>query len=554
MRWLIKHSVYGLLISGLLIALGCSSSSNNNKDTAVGGDNDIVQEEEVSDSTDVSGGEVDTVVGDVDVKSPAADELAAAKEALENGEPVQAIQHYKKALELDPNNRDGLFGMALAKTIDAVEMAGMLVTLESQYQGYGAGPGTRGSENDFMAETISHLFEGIRSELVDASKYLAKVDPDGFSWECKHIPVYFSSQPLMIYSGRFDQADLHLIAATQDFIIGTFDVVVAQDLSSDLITAYKLAKGHLFTSNTVAALKIFAYLMAYSKDFLNLKGEKGVELFNDGAKRMVSVGEHLAKAFELLMDEDNREGDISTWLPKKMCVAIHNQAYVDDNAELKTKPLLICGGDDFLEDTQNLVEALKGDSKIVHINDGLMLQLSTLLHIGAKLGIIDSFGIKLPIDAGAFKIEQLKGMLAAMLNLQLGFDFAKFNKTPTGLRVVMPAIKWDGKDPYTAKLLIEWECPDEVAANGGVPKGKGSLMCSADAKLEDSAHFVGTPYEIPADGKPSRAPYIAWEDPSFGGLLYVNTNDDPKKPPKWEKATNYTLNMVLQKVISQFLK
>ncbi len=552
----------------LVVALGCASSSNPTpQDTSETGDVLDVNQD-ASPDTYVDGSmdtKTDNIVpsdvadaGDLppqDTTSPeVSDLIAKGKKALHNAEPVDALEFFDQALKIAPHNGAALFGASLSQTIAAVEMLGMIATLESQYQGYNAGSGTRGSENDFMADTLSGLFDKLRKEIQEANALLKQVDPDGFQWKCDTIPVYFSSGPMMVYGTTFDASDLPLIASVQDFTMWVLDLIAAQNLSSDIGTAYKLAKSMDNVPTGGVILKVIAYLMAYSDTFLRLDKKRGEPYFQDGAQRMVDTGQDIITAYQVLQSETPSDDQVSVWDPEQSAIVVHNQATVDADGNPGVQPFVFKGGKGFIEASQNLLDALKADDQVVPISDGLYLQLSTLLVAATRLHILDSFGIKLPIDISSFDAMQLKIALATLAKSDIGLDFAAFHKNPKGLRVVMPALKPGYTDPFDAQLYVEWECPDELAANGGYPKGTGGLMCSKDAKLVDSAHFKGTPYEIPADGIKSPAPYFAWVDPTMGGLVYVDKGKMDGGDSNFVPADNYTLNIALHQILKLLVK
>lgn len=551
--------LFALLV--LILAFGCSSSSQKGtqdvtevvEDTGSEVTGDVTPvEEDVTTPSDIQDVSRDTMS---DTTSPeVADLIAKGKQALHNAEPVDALGFFNQALDIEPENNAALFGASLAQTISAVEMIGMLATLESQYQGYGAGSGTRGTENDYMADTLSGLFDSMRKEFLGANADLKKVDPKGFQWKCDTIPVYFGSGPMMVYGTTFDSSDLPLMLAVQDFTIWALDLITAQNLSSDLVTAYRLVKSMDNVPTGGVILKVIAYLSAYSDTFLKLDETRGIPYFQDGAQRMVQVGEDLLSAYEIIQAETPSDDQVSVWDSDKSAIVVRNMATVDENGNAGVKTLLFQGGKDFVSATQNLLDALKKDTQIVPISDGLYLQLGTILVAATRLGILDSFGVSLPIDISGLDAIQIKAALATLAKADVGLDFSAFHKSPHGLSVILPALKPGYATPFDAELYIEWECPDELAANGGFPTGSSGLVCSKDAKLTDSAHFKGTPYEIPADSVASGLPYIAWADPTMGGLLYVDKGKMDGGESNFVPADNYSLNIVLHQLLKLFLK
>jgi len=57
------------------------------------------------------------------------------------------------------------------------------------------------------------------------------------------------------------------------------------------------------------------------------------------------------------------------------------------------------------------------------------------------------------------------------------------------------------------------------------------LGCDSAAALTDTAHFVGTPVSLAADGVPSPIAVIGYSDPSWRGMLWLDPWEvDPRFP------------------------
>ena len=142
-------------------------------------------------------------------------------------------------------------------------------------------------------------------------------------------------------------------------------------------------------------------------------------------------------------------------------------------------------------------------------------------------------------------------LLKNLLPSALALDWGTFHQHPVGLRALLPLIAGVGEGEF----LFEWECLGEIAELGQ-PGAAAGLVCTKPATLVDAPHFVGTPYEIAADGVPSRLPYLVWEDPTWGGLVFVDptrvagaTDVDPGYAP----ADNRTLNLAVHALIGGIL-
>ena len=134
-------------------------------------------------------------------------------------------------------------------------------------------------------------------------------------------------------------------------------------------------------------------------------------------------------------------------------------------------------------------------------------------------------------------VRLIRTLLGGFFPDVLGFDWAGFHQVPSGLRVLLPLLQ-DPVDDET--WLLSWECPEDLL-HDGFPSGSGGLLCG-DVELVDAPHFVGTPWEMDADGNVTKVPYLVWEDPTLGGFVYVDAAWKEDGGPDWQIPDNQQLN------------
>jgi hypothetical protein len=506
----------------------------------------------------------------VEVSAEAQAAIDKGKYWLINAEPVLALGEFKRALELAPGSVDATFGAALAEMVDATEFVGMVATMPAQFAGYGAGAGafwrptwpTLGAlnepltENDYLAETMHDLIKGMRDRFALAADWLDKLEGADLHWDIERVPVYLGTEPFLMYRGTFDRSDLAIMRAVTDFCLWALDLLVAQDLHTDLLTAIVLVKDADAVDVNVI-LDMVVYLLEQDPRFLTINSIDGQEFFADGAARMAGVGSGLLNALEVLRGESPDEDQVSILDPEAAddTLVVRNRVDRFQPEGEQEVPFRMAFGAGVQADYALALEGLSAAGAPVPFDQGGLAQLTTVLMTAIKLDILKRFGVSLPIDLSKMEVQSALTLLRTLVPAEaLALDWASFAQDPMGLRGILPLVApgEDGK----GHVLMEWECPEELAANNGAPTGTGGFFCSKDAVLVDAPHFVGTPYEIPADGLASGIPYLAWEDPTWHGLLYVDptlVDGALGGEPGYAPATNWSLNVAVHGMLGKII-
>jgi hypothetical protein len=446
---------------------------------------------------------------------------------LSNAEPVIAAQCFTDVLALVPDSLDARFGLALSRYVNATEIAAMLLTLPTQYGAYVSGEGTAlkpESENDYLVEEVHAAFLKLRNGFLDADAQFAQITDPAFSWDIEQVPIYVLTRPIMNLRGRFDLADVHLLRSYCGFFLWTFELITAQDLHTDFLTAVYKARemrdaGKIEIPQLLALL---SNLMAADPQFLELRPDDGNELFGAGNAHMVQVGQELLAAIDWLVENepDPPDGDVSvlTWSGPDVVLTVRNQ--VPDFGTLEV-PLTIAFTPDMLEASRTLASAMHEPGAALPFSQSLAVQLGTALSMLSKLGLFDLLPVNIPIDVSDLEPGQVTSLLAVMFADSIAFDWGTFFAHPVGLRTLLPLLIKDPDSTGPEGTWMEWECPAETADTGFPLKAAG-FLCSKDADLIDAPHFLGTTYELAGDGLASPLPYMVWTDPAWGGLLLVD--------------------------------
>lgn len=606
-----------LLLVSVILLSACSSGSSGSDDettgdatseTAPDGEDDgvdpgdIVKDGEVGDLPEIDDADA---TADIDHEALAV-LIDQGKYWLVNAEPYFALEAFESALELAPQDPDALFGAALAQQVygserfltylqmvpgqifgfppPAEEQTGFLPTsiqaslkelpmgafsLLSVLDSLPDGVSTQLSENDFLAEQLRELLGYFHEDFAAVETYLNTLqalpadafDLESFEWSIEGVPFYVAVRPLMRFSGTYRKADLLLMRVTNDTMLWVLDLFLGQDFRGDVMTVIAFARSFGGGGTEIwEILNLIGYLLSESPHFLDLHDVEGMAYADDAYGRMLSIGENLVAALTHLREVEDRPGGVTSLddAGPADTIQIANRVLGGDTSNPEDVAFSMLFPASVQESYDEILEALGAPGAVMPFDEGAVVQLATLIIPFSKSGLLDVFlSDVLPIDISPLELNSAVVLFNNMLKSAMAFDWAGYHEQPVGLRFVLPLIGYDEDDPSAGSFLLEWECPEEVAASGsGQPEGAGGFLCTADAVFEDKAHFVGTPYEIPADGVASRLPYMVWEDPTWGGLLYVDPSLIPEAintEPGYAPATNYSLNLALSGMIGPIL-
>jgi hypothetical protein len=520
-----RNSCLILVLVGLVVSLGCSSKPKTHavKDLPDLAPQDVSLGDAVSDS---GSGDWQAEVDQIIPVDPAPF-IEQGKYWLINGEPAFAENEFAAALAMDPDNEEAIFGAGLAEYIWAVEMFAMAITEMNQFGSYGADPprpdARPDNENDLLAAQLHGILLDLRSGFLAAEAYFEMLDDPGFIWDIEQLPIFVYTKPVINLQGRFDLADVYLLRSSNAFFLWFTELLSAQDFHSDLLTAvYAGMKMRDTGIDPVEIIKLASTLIASDQRFFSLYGDDGKELFQAGSKHMVEAGFYLLEG--LLLQPETAPDDASQaisvyYSAGNPVLVVRNQ--VDFHSQVE-KAVEITFDQELINLSSDLLDHMQEPGYFVSFAEGPALQLGTVIGFAVKLDLIRFAPFAIPIDLSNLEPAQVVALASMFLSNSVGFDYGTLFANPMGLRSLLPTFAPPGETADTNSLLMEWECPEELAENNGVPAGSAGFICTPEAELVDGAHFSGTDFAMEPDGLPSRLPYLVWEDPTWGGFLGVD--------------------------------
>ena len=567
-----------LLAFVTLALLACGGGSSTADDVDVADDTLVDEWRDAPDAIDKDPGgpeadlprpEIDDETGGEVTDPLVQTRIDKGKYWLANAEPWMAKDEFEAALDLmGPSADEGTagwldarYGAGLAHLVYGAEQFLMFIQMLPG-QAFGFPPPPEGvlpvdlpqqTENDYLAGAVHTLLKELRAEFAEADGYFAGLNDTELAWTIEGVPVYAGVQPMFVFRGTHTRVDLQLIRAVTDTFLWTCDLLVAQDFHTDVMTVISFVIG-ADDIDVWLILNTLGYLLEQDARFFQLAEEDGRALADDGYARLKGVGTHLIAALDALEGVEPTEETVAYFDPDKVgTLLVKNRVDNTDPDEPVESPLAMVFTDPVRQAYQRVLEGLSTPGQLVTWDDSLA-QLGTLVVAISKSGLLKLFaGDKLPIDLSALEIHQAIVVVKNLIPAPIALDWGTFHQHPVGLRALLPRLGYNADGASASSFLIEWECPDEVAANNGQAAGAAGFICTSTAALADAPHFVGTPFEIPADGVTSRLPYLVWDDPTIGGLLFVDpslVDGAQNVEPGWAPADNFTLNLALRGMLN----
>ncbi len=491
------------------------------------------------------------------------DRIAEGKRWLRDGEPAYARKAFEAALDLAPDHTDAIFGLALSHLIYGAELAVMAVSIggqlgdpEGSAEAIGTPPDTW-SQNEYLAAELHYIFMNLRKHFAQGSDLLARIEGRPLAFDVEAVPVSLGIKPTVMYRGLFDAADVYLARAVADTATGVLDVLAGQDFSTDVLTIVSLVKDGFEDLDGRAIFSILAYLLNEDERFLTLHPQDGETLFHDARERFAAAGRHLAAAIEGLVQEGPTGEGVSWWEPDEagggtlhVCCRILR----DQNGNATEEEMTFGLTGDILAAFQSASDSIRTPGHQVTLHGAVLPILATFVSVVSQTGLLDGLGVNLPLDLGGFEIAGISALMGSLLPNVVAFDWGAFFTSPVGLRAWLPEVTHEGQGGLGDTVIAEWECPDDLDANG-FPSGTLGLFCGKGATLVDGPHFVGTKYETEADGLASPVPVLAFADPTLNHLLHVDLEGKPggTDASSYKPATLQTLNAALARVLGGIL-
>ncbi|MCX5868523.1 MAG: hypothetical protein NT009_13790 [Proteobacteria bacterium] len=522
--------------------------------------------------------------------------LAEGKTYLGNSNFDGAVQSFQLILnEYDPENLDALYGVAISLTLK--QLAGMSDQFQSIFDTLFKMIGgiTSDPPRKFTPQATSGVNAIVESVVDDAVldaldavfPYWDKLKqhPE-FSMTLDSVPLTIGVEPYLVYKsdmgGVADLGTVYFVSAIMRFFKSLIYIMYAVNLDltpslPGLIQQFLpiLQGQQSLTVDRDFILGLLAYIVDSSPKFLTLEPSEGKNRLSEAADLMAGSIQDLLSCLDFISAE--KSSQLNHIVAYKF---ENNKQCMIFNIKQDGKPMVIEFefADQVRASFQNLISSFQSSGGVqASWSQDMAPYLGLLLQGLLQAGLLDPvLAFALPMlqpYLGADTVAMVNQLMGTVKTMAQGgllaggmttiipdviqFDFGKFMHDPPArfIRLILPAVVkvkddngniiYDQKGDPILKLLLEYECTD-LADN--------SLWCPYPETITSSAHFIGTDYQIADDGIKNPLPYISSQDPSLGGLLYLNLNSlDPSLDNSFHQPTSYEFNYFLGKVIGGLL-
>ncbi len=498
--------------------------------------------------------------------------VAEGKHRLELSQFQAAGGFFRDALAQDPDNREAHFGFGLSELLTTYEQVSVVVRAAGfgdlvPKTAVGDRPGDgETDEARVYNQIILDVLLPLRDQLATAAQSFDSARAGNFAFAVTTVPVKWSADEILNLGGTWRPADAQFLSALCHGGAGLLDLVFAHELTIDLFETldYFTSYTGSFSSFTISGPKlanVLVYVLEDNPEFLALlaRDADGNGTI-DGDELPARAREHLrvmAEALATLREavEGNPgwlqfEGGSGTTIAVLTVDALRVGTTASGAAKYGPLSLPVTEGFEtgFLTLAENLAAAVPGAAPRVEWHAHLVPILASVA--------VSAVGIVRQLDLDLSEaIKSALGLISSPAAVEgLVRDFvpdwfalhpAAWFTHPRGLRDFLPYYRTD-LDVRQNSFLLEWECAvgGAVGSVDGFPRyqdaGESSpqphLTCG-DLPIVDQAHFPAAATAeaapayaalqvdaIAADGVASGLPYIAFADPSFGGLLEVRAD------------------------------
>ncbi len=584
-----KQILILIMFAALLLLTAACDDSSGDAGVLPDGDTDGDSEDTESADGDDIDGDDDAIDGDkdgdgeeepVDVSELIADGIFW----LENGEAFFANEKFIEAYQHAPENPQVLFGYAMSEGLLGYELLGTILgavtSIGSMFNADIPNPDIfkhygklyKDGEDEDPPENFGEWFD----ETFDEALYLMSGHFDKavelyeplktnteFSIHFDHLPFYLATTKLSYIKGDFDNTDVYLFDASTRTMRMIFNYLRAHSWSTNVASVYnKYDQGYFPEINLPTILQILTYLLNYEDNFLTWR-ESGVDVVKNSIEDVIIISEDLvmvAEACDAEYANDKDQENDFVYYKRKTGGKFNYLMRIWKEGEEEADELVIID-QKTLEATQRTRDNLTVEGEPISFADDLFPMLATLATVAIGSGFLEPFNVDLGTLGSILSPSAISSLIGQFINLDpLYVNFAAWqdDSPPVPLRSLLPA--WTTDQPeFENTMILEWECLGELA-DDGLPDGKAGLFClgGEGAGFVDSEHFTSSAYEIGADGIEAVAPYIAFQDPTWAGLLYIDTSkiglEDTSAYETIEPADQFLLNAATNSVLSPLAK
>jgi len=529
------------------------------------------------------------VDGDVDLPdNPDGDPAELAKMAfeegkswLEKGQANEARPFFAQAVQYDPDMLEAHFGLAFAESQVTWEFLSAFLTMAGQIMS--ADPpdwvneekGTSGGEYDdlddpqsqseWLAQQVHVLFGNMSQSLGVAVEHYGIIINSEQATDFVYtidteIPIYMSLERTAALTGEIRLPEIYMFDSMSRLYLSVTRMISMLDLRGDLSDVVNFVQSHKSSLDINTLMPVIVDLLNSDERFMGATGDTaalGAEMKTlwTGALNDVKLSFEAAKAE---VDECVRTEGAQPTNRSFFCfldrkgeeLRLHMRKPDPENPGEDYDMFLTVFKAEDMTVIDTFVANLADGQSPMDLREEILPVLSSIVAVVNAYGMLDLLNLDLGLGDAATP-DVVGSFLGTFLPKGAAMNFGAFFNDPTSLRGLLPV--WTSDKPRRENTLyMEWECPGELE-DDEAPNGSGGLLCAAedaDGGLVDSAHFVGTDNEQPADGVLLQTPYFVWQDPTLGGLLYIDPTElDLEGPAGYAPATQAGTNVFIGAVV-----
>ena len=410
---------------------------------------------------------------------PIADLIAKGKAHLVKNEYEQAMAVFQQVVDREPDNRDGLFGEALADAEHWFYMMG--VGLESLnnavVESHKVDPVTAELGRTEKALVTDALVDLLRQsdEQVKRLEKLQSLDLKDWTFELDHFQFIVKKITVMDLYSEWDEADTYALSSFSRTLHALLMMLSTQNVENVLEDEL----GDVISADNVA--KAVAQLFAKYPEFLTIRADGGAELWIGAGVELRKAAEDFLHAAELAQAEtDDQSNDVFLQRDSLTHDGVQHFALQGAFNTGKSQVELLWSGKEYSLETTltNLALHLKGNAALrMAFEDDLVMMVGVLADFLVKaVGVEDLagiFGLELDqqtlgmIDlvvgnpkTGESLPKNLINIVLPMVGLANGsieMDLYTFFSRPYPMREFTPNI---GTNPFTddPAFLTSYEC------------------------------------------------------------------------------------------------